>query len=600
MIAVSNEFKKAIKNAERKIKGYVEVLYDVKAPTVNTSSNMTSSYTELSDIKQGDRVKQNYGTIDYLPLDGSYLTMDASNNTNSGFISDELSGAETGRTITLSFASTTLNGITIYYKNNLPESAYLTLSDGTTATIPAPEDNGSGEYMQQYIFSSPKTLTSITIEYNLWRYETRKVRIPRIDLGLSAVYKDQDLIEFTVDEEVNKLVEEVPTNETNVTINNIYDLFNPLNPQGVVKYLTEGSKIIPYIGVLTETQGVEYVKMGEFYFDSYTNNSDKTTTLVGKNIIKEIEKKEVTDGLVGSTSVFIDLVGGSSPNLTTDIFNRLGYSYEFNPKAQIAYNLNFLETVNLMEFIKNLTIHDYSIFYANRNNKLIFRNPVSSVIETLTKSDLIKDVEYKKIDRVNTIKRISSRQSSQSQSTSGTNTTIFSSTDKQYVIKKSTQNFAIKNDVSRNIWLFPEDSTFTYSGASNAQIKYGSTLYTIIQVTGTVGNTVSLNCVYNNHTVSNQNLEETHIVSNKQTGESETIIENNMTFNAYPGRVKTDLGQLEYTPSYEISFEYNGDPSLEAGDYINVETPYGYKPVFIQKNTFRYNGGLSGNIEGVE
>ena len=73
-----------------------------------------------------------------------------------------------------------------------------------------------------------------------------------------------------------------------------------------------------------------------------------------------------------------------------------------------------------------------------------------------------------------------------------------------------------------------------------------------------------------------------------------------MSFNAYPGRVKTDLGQLEYTPSYEISFEYNGDPSLEAGDYIEVETPYGYKPVFIQKNRFTFNGGLSGSIEGVE
>ena len=57
---------------------------------------------------------------------------------------------------------------------------------------------------------------------------------------------------------------------------------------------------------------------------------------------------------------------------------------------------------------------------------------------------------------------------------------------------------------------------------------------------------------------------------------------------------------LEYTPSYEMSFDYNGDPSLEAGDYINVETPYGYKPLFIQKNKFKFDGGLEGSIEGVE
>ena len=64
--------------------------------------------------------------------------------------------------------------------------------------------------------------------------------------------------------------------------------------------------------------------------------------------------------------------------------------------------------------------------------------------------------------------------------------------------------------------------------------------------------------------------------------------------------VTSKLPILENAPSYEINFEYNGDPSLEAGDYIEVETPYGNKPVFIQKNRFTFNGGLSGSIEGVE
>ena len=62
----------------------------------------------------------------------------------------------------------------------------------------------------------------------------------------------------------------------------------------------------------------------------------------------------------------------------------------------------------------------------------------------------------------------------------------------------------------------------------------------------------------------------------------------------------SQINTLDYTPSYEISFEYNGDPSLEAGDYINVETPYGYKKLFIQKNRIKFDGGLEGSIEGVE
>lgn len=594
MIAVSNEFKKAIKSDERRIKGYVEVIYDVPDIETTPVADYSSTYTNINEIDDGRRVENNYASLDYLPLDGTRLSVLNGINTNAGYISDDIFEDIQNPTIDLTFESSTIQGITIYFKDNYPTNMTLEFSDLSSITV-EPDNE-----IVQVIFDEPKTITSVSITINEMEYSDRKIKIQEIDLGISYVYQDQDLIEFTVDEEVNKLVEEVPTNETSITINNMQDLFNPLNPQGVVKYLSDGSKIIPHIGVLTETQGVEFVKMGEFYFDSYTNNSDRTTTLIGKNILREIEKKEVTDGLVGITSSFVDLSGGSSPNLTTDILNRLGYSYEFNPTTRIAYNLNFLETVNLMEFIKNLVIHDYSIFYANRNNKLIFRNPVSGAIESLTKSELINDVEYKKIDRINTIKRISSRQASQTQSVSGTNTTIFSGTDNQYILTKSIQNIAIKNNVPRNVWAFSTDTSFTYTGATNAQIKYGSNLYTIIQVTGNVGSTITLDCIYNNHTVSSQNLEQTYVVTNKRNNEIETIIESNMSFNAYPGRVKTDLGQLEYTPSYEISFEYNGDPSLEAGDYIEVETPYGYKPVFIQKNRFTFNGGLSGSIEGVE
>ena len=581
MIAVSNEFKKAIKEPERRIKGYVEVLYDVEDVNVSVTSNMTSSYTELSDITQGGRVKQNYGTLDYLPLDGSYLTMDTSNNENSGFISDDLSGTETGRTITLNFSSTTLNGITIYYKNNLPEGTYLTFSDGTTGYIEAPEDTGNEIYMQQYIFDTPKTLTSITIEYNLWRYETRKVKIPRIDLGVSAVYKDQDLIEFTVDEEVNKLVEEVPTNETNVTLNNIYDLFNPLNPQGVVKYLTDGSKIIPHIGVLTETQGVEFVKMGEFYFDSYTNNSDKTTTLVGKNIIKKLESEP--------------LKNENNTDFLTTIFERIEFeglmsNYNYN----YIYNENWINAAtvlwkenNLLKFLKDLSFWQMNLFYGDRNSNLMFRKLDSTTKDTLTKNELLNDVEYKTIDKLNTLNIVKNTYTA---SSSSTTTKLI---EEKVTLSKSPETFLITNSSPDMI-----ASTVSQSGGTGVT-KISSGIYSnFVTVTGTIGSNVTL--TFNGKSGAN--------VSKKTFSKQlpNTTISNVLEFDSdiyymvSDNTVTSKLPILENAPSYEINFEYNGDPSLEAGDYIEVETPYGNKPVFIQKNRFTFNGGLSGSIEGVE
>ena len=225
-----------------------------------------------------------------MPLNGEYLTMDNTVNINAGYISDDLVENLSLPNVTISFTQTRLNGITMYFRNNIPKNLRIICSDDSIYDI----ENNDKE-MVQVIFDTPKNLTYVTIAFFTMEYSDRKIYINEIDLGITQVYKDQDLIEFTVDEEVSKLVEEVPINETNITLNNMSDLFNPLNPSGIVPYLSENTLIKPYIGVLSENSGVEYVKMGEFYFDSYTNNSDSTTTLVGKNIIKQVETEILKD-----------------------------------------------------------------------------------------------------------------------------------------------------------------------------------------------------------------------------------------------------------------------------------------------------------------
>ena len=43
----------------------------------------------------------------------------------------------------------------------------------------------------------------------------------------------------------------------------------------------------------------------------------------------------------------------------------------------------------------------------------------------------------------------------------------------------------------------------------------------------------------------------------------------------------------------------NGDPSLEAGDLVNLETRYGLMKMRIQEHRLKFNGALSGSIKGV-
>lgn len=575
MISVSNEFKKAIKKTERQIKGYVEVLYDLPDISLieeQTNTNIDSTYTSFDEIFNGMRVENLYGSLDYLPLNGEYITMDDGINQNAGLISDELGDNLGGKYIAISFSQKVINGMTLYFRTNIPKHFRIELSDGSEI-----ENENNDKEMIQIIFDNPKTLRYVNVVFLHMEYPDRKIYINEIDLGITQVYKDQDLIEFTVDEEVNKLVEEVPTNETNIILNNMRDSFNPLNPQGIVPYLTEKTLIKPYIGVFTENSGVEYVKMGEFYFDSYTNNSDLTTTLIGKNIIKQVEAEILKD------DTEFDLFNLVMSKWNFKLYMLFNYDYEFD---NLDYStINSISNINnkyLINLLKEISFFNTTLFYADRNNKLNLKNIDLDIKDNLTKTELIKDVEYKKIDKINTLMYLSPAQ--YSMNTTGSRLVY----EREITLETSPQIVLCESNIPNMM-----DSITHVDGADSVSVISQGYYFTFIKITGTVGNTMTIRMAspYDMlETISTKKR------SNKGANEKEVVI----NFQSKIVKDINSINTLNYTPSYEMKFDYNGDPSLEAGDYINVETPYGYKPLFIQKNHFKFDGGLEGYIEGVE
>ena len=67
------------------------------------------------------RVENLYGSLDYLPLNGEYITMDDGINQNAGLISDELGDNLGGKYIAISFSQRVINGMTLYFRTNIPE-----------------------------------------------------------------------------------------------------------------------------------------------------------------------------------------------------------------------------------------------------------------------------------------------------------------------------------------------------------------------------------------------------------------------------------------------------------------------------------------------
>lgn len=573
MIQVSNAFKKAIKKPERQIKGYVEILYDLSNITVTPTTNITSTYTPLAEICNGVRVENLYGSLDYLPLDGSYLTM-GTTNTNIGFISNELFEDLTSPTITISFASTQINGVTLYFRQNIPTNLTLNYSNGTSQTI-----NNNKETVQ-VIFDSPKTLTSVSITINDMMYHDRKIYLMEADIGITQVYKDKDLIEFTVDEEVNKLVEEVPINETNITLNNMSDLFNPLNPSGIVPYLSENTLIKPYIGVLTENLGVEYVKMGEFYFDSYSNNSDLTTTLIGKSIFNRLASEILKDD-----NEFDVFRSGINKERFINCLNN--YNYNFNI-VDWNRNVAFFRYNNdsLIQILKDVAFWEDMLFYENRSNNIIMKNMDSDIKDIITKNELIEDVKYKKIDKINVIEITNKSMDANKEVDSRE---ILKTTVK---LSKNSEIFLLKGSEPN----FIDSISISQSGGSSASIISQGYYMVFVKVSGTIGAEVTITITGTRQ----RSLAENKIYLKDNSAKNEVKLVFDSPVSVYTNPYLSNSNILQRTPSYEMNFEYNGDPSLEAGDYISVQTPYGYKNLFIQKNHFKFDGGLEGRIEGVE
>lgn len=576
MIQVSNDFKKAIKSTERKIKGYVEVLYDLKSWTDIPTTNITSSYTQISEITDGNRVESLYGSLDYLPLDGSYLAMDTASNTNIGFISDELFENLSTPTITFDWETKEeLDGITIYFGNNIPTNLTIQYFGGDSSS----ETITNEDETLQIIFPTTKSISGFSITFNSMMYSDRKIYVNEIDLGISQVYKNQDLIEFTVDEEVNKLVEEVPINETNITLNNMNDLFNPLNPTGIVPFLSENTLIKPYIGVLTENKGIEYVKMGEFYFDSYTNNSDATTTLVGKNIIRQLETQDLIDD--NEDQFFLTLMHENE-------FNQylLNYSYNIiNDNWARNISTAYIKDRSFLNFLKDTAFYQDNIIYADRDSNIRITDGSKDLKDNISKTELINDAQFKYIDKINLIRIIRPSVISDDPVTSRTIIT------ESITLKKPSEvfTFTTTSPVMLN-------ATVTQTGGTSASIVSQSLFMAFVKVTGTVGEPITITI----SSTDNRRESTLEYMQEDPNRVKNVILEFNSAIAAFTSSYLNKTNILSRTPSYEMSFEYNGNPSLEAGDYINVETPYGYKPLFIQKNRFKFDGGLEGSIEGVE
>jgi hypothetical protein len=142
-----------------------------------------------------------------------------------------------------------------------------------------------------------------------------------------------------------------------------------------------------------------------------------------------------------------------------------------------------------------------------------------------------------------------------------------------------------------------------YSGSGKAELIDANDRMIYVKFTGTANSVINLTC--KGYTVNDAMKtalnDKEYYYSNDTKGDSLSIDTTNINFyTSYSCKSMANY-YLNSPYKYSISLNTIGDPSLEVGDDINVDTIYDNvsKHVIITKQKFTYDGGLSCELEGI-
>lgn len=607
----SASFKTAIRSDTREIKGYVEIydgLVDLK-----TGDTVTASEAECS--KKAQVIDDIRMPIDYASFEDNFFDdegmilpndPDGGDNENIGWISTSLSNSSgvfaSDQTIKVTLSNTTnsLNGLTIYFRHGYPIDfdLLLTNSSNVTTTI---NITGNDESVYQYT-TAITNLKSVEIQIANWSEGYRRARISEIDFEVSDMYESGILIDFQTTEQVSKLSLEMPKNEVIVNLSNQDGRFDYINPVGMAKYLTENKTIRPYVGVLTEDNGVEYVSLGYFYLTEWINNDDLTTTLTGLNLLNLLDKVTSYDrneyGAAGYQA------RGIFPRLYFKMLcDRWGVKYlydnEYPPRTVITppeepfdyyypYSITDgrLPIWTRKEQIQYLAMTGFGNIQANRDNKLCFYQIPTTISNTIYRNNIEKDAKFTTKTKLKEIIWHYPQHQAETSGTGGkvvySNTIYINGTEDVYIQTPYAVTASVDTGTVNSIFL----------GGNFVRVNITSTGDTVLTLNAT------------NDILSDTTTDYTYTYNT--TGET---LEITNAYLWYLNYLSSYLG-VSYVSlisdwindnydNYNVMIQWGQDPTIEVGQLLSVETPYGFKNVFVEKQVIKFDGGLSGYTEGV-
>ena len=290
---------KALHEQDLLPENFIKITYRVTEPGLNdtysTATNGEAVYSDISDLSNADGMYR-YATLEpgIWMLDGScYLLPDEAPYGDNKFVSSEFCDNDgyfsVNPVITLLWESvhaSIIPGITVQWSklfDEYPIEFIVRVKNGD-AVINTFE-NTQNDSALNVIMTDIQNFDRVEIEIVRWNIPNHRARMEQLFVGIINTYTKDNIMSFSATDSVDVLSGELPEQSVTFVLDNTENQWNPINPQGFTKYMSEQQAIEIKYG-MSVAGNVEWIDGGLLYLAEWsTPTNGIEASFTAKNIL---------------------------------------------------------------------------------------------------------------------------------------------------------------------------------------------------------------------------------------------------------------------------------------------------------------------------
>ena len=335
----------------------------IQEEAVATSTNeATFSCTDNAVDIYSEHAKHYWATneLNLWSLDGSKNIL--ADNVAAGYVSNNLDSGVL--TVTLSEVhEQALQGVTITWSEEYGEYA-------TKFTVNA--YNGNARVATKTVTGNTGIITKVEVDIanydrieivvNEWCLPQHRARIEKLQLGVDVIYVKADIMDLKHEQTGSLFSAELPKHSIEFSLDNSDGRWNPNNPTGNEKYLSERQAIRLRYGFDIDGKK-EFIKAGTFYLSEWrTPSNGLTATFVARDILEYMLYKEYA-GVMNGTLYEICSSAIEQANLPPNVKVHLDERLK-------KYSASFEDDYTLAEVLQMCANAGCCVIHQNRDGEL--------------------------------------------------------------------------------------------------------------------------------------------------------------------------------------------------------------------------------------